>query len=75
MDGELGVMGAVGLLLLGILFNVTMYFLGKRCSACKRWQAMEKTGRTQSTDINRHGKQEWLCKYCKHRVWRDFGGG
>ena len=46
--------------------------LGPRCPQCKRFNAMRKTGakRREGGFLFGTRYEEWLCRYCDHRVWK-----
>ena len=62
---------------------VIWYFFGGKCSGCGRIRAIYKTGKEKKRGgfFQKSNLQEWKCKYCGHRMWRDkissvgLGGG
>lgn len=61
----------------GVIAVLTSQLFQSRCLGCRRFQALKKTGVTET----RKGSKQWdeyQCKYCAARVWKersDGGGG
>ena len=54
---------------------------GHRCPECKHNWAQKKTGATEKGSWFTAEREEWICKYCGYREWKnkwswtDSGGG
>jgi uncharacterized protein with PIN domain len=72
-------MGSVGIFLIFIAIIVAVFLFRSRCRNCKRFLALRSTGNTRREGGKFFGTnyQEWLCRHCGHRVWKQeqSGGG
>jgi len=72
------VVGYVAIVVILTLVNIV---IGKRCPECKQGWALEKTGMLAKGGMFNAGREEWKCKYCGYRKWKNkqsrgiWGGG
>ncbi len=74
LESTRAVLAAAGLLVVAlilIMLPLVPWVNRGRCSKCKRFFAMSRTG------VHRRGEgwEEWACSYCAHREWRLVRGG
>ena len=51
-----------------ILIGIAFWVLRHKCPMCRRFLAMERTGREEKKPLE-VDLEEWKCKYCGYQTW------